>query len=51
VDKARTAWNVIGIHPAAGREDVRVVQADLKFMQAEEISAQVRKRISSGGSF
>jgi hypothetical protein len=38
-------WNVIVIPPAGEREDVRIVQDDLEFMQAVEIGGQPRKRV------
>jgi hypothetical protein len=36
---------VIVIPPAGEREDVRIVQDDLEFMQAMEISGQLRQRV------
>jgi hypothetical protein len=38
-------WVVIVIPPAGDREDVRVVQADLEFMQAIEIVRRLRKPV------
>jgi hypothetical protein len=38
-------WNVIVIPPAGERDDLRVVQADLEFLEAAEVAARLRKQV------
>jgi hypothetical protein len=38
-------WNVIAIPPGGKRDDIRVVQPDLEFLEAAEIGARLRERV------
>jgi hypothetical protein len=38
-------WDVIAIPPGGARDDVRIVQADLEFLEAAEIAARLRERV------
>jgi hypothetical protein len=39
------AWDVIVVPPGGGRDDVRVVQADLELLDGGEIAARLRERV------